>query len=192
SVVAPTPTIRYVPTLVPPSGPTLIDANSSAQVVFSEEYLVTIVASQGGSPGTATQWANQSQRLDLSAVAASGYEFFGWNGTGLGSYSGSTASANVTVQGPIIEAAEFVPLASNTSVPPTPSTNGSSNLAGLPVALAALLALLVVGVLVGYLLLNRPPRQPPEDPEGSPTDEGGALSDDPEPSSGAELPPDSE
>jgi hypothetical protein len=103
----------------------------------------------------------------LNAVANATSSFVGWQGTGTGSYTGSTASQTVTVQGPITETATFAP------VYPVKTTGSST--AGLPLALGLLVLLVVVGLVVGYALFRRrPPRTTTDEVrpvEGEPVDD---------------------
>src|SRR5262249_28976253 len=58
---------------------------------------------------------NAGQSIAISAVAATGYKFVGWTGTGSGSFTGASTNGSVTMNGPIMEAAFF-------EIPPQPDT----------------------------------------------------------------------
>jgi hypothetical protein len=80
------------------------------------ELLVTasaggFVSVQGGSlQSQVTVWEAAGSPVDLKAMPTSGYLFIGWNGTGPGSYSGTSTGPSITVSGPIVETAGFFPL----------------------------------------------------------------------------------
>jgi hypothetical protein len=148
--VSPMAGVEYVPSVAsfsvtvtgntPYSGPT-----------FTTMYLVTISGSSGGTAGPTSLWTTSGSSITLSAVAGAGDTFVSWNGTGTGSYTGTTASSTVTVTGPISEFATFVPTSSLSKA--STGSGGSDTL-----ALGLLVALLVVGLVVGLLIArSRPP-----------------------------------
>jgi predicted heme/steroid binding protein len=83
---------------------------------FTTQYLLTVNGGSGGTVGPSSAYYTVGQSVALSATANPGYAFSGWTGTGSGSYTGSTASASVTMNGPIQETAAF---AVNVSGTPT-------------------------------------------------------------------------
>jgi len=63
----------------------------------------------GGRDGESGQrLLRRSQSVSIRATANGGYSFAGWTGSGSGSYSGLNNPANVTMNGPISEAAVYV------------------------------------------------------------------------------------
>ncbi|MHB1931727.1 MAG: InlB B-repeat-containing protein, partial [Thermoplasmata archaeon] len=94
-----------------------------------------------------TQWVTAGTTLNLTAVAQSGYRFTNWTGTGAGNYTGTRATINITVSGPITELAGFMP-----------NTNASSSNSGLTGATTAaisfglLAVLLVIGLVVAFVI----------------------------------------
>ncbi|MCI4363660.1 MAG: hypothetical protein L3K13_05075 [Thermoplasmata archaeon] len=115
--------VRYLPTgtssSLPLSGGVLsVFANGSLAVSFSTEYLLNVLATPGGtvSPSGAS-WVGAGAQVNVGAVAGIGYRFLGWNGTGTGARSGTTASFVLVLGGPVSETAEFLRLP-----PPAPLT----------------------------------------------------------------------
>jgi uncharacterized repeat protein (TIGR02543 family) len=156
-VVSPSAGVEYVPSAatysITVSGPTPYTGPT-----FTTMYLVSISGSTGGSAGTSA-WAASGSSVTLSAVAASGYTFEGWNGTGTGSYTGTSPSSSLTVTGPVSEFATFVP---SSSLAKSSSGSGGSDLT----AIALLVVLLVVGLIVGLLIArSRPPSDGGSGPE---------------------------
>jgi BNR repeat-like domain/Divergent InlB B-repeat domain len=130
-----------------------VTQNASVSVVFTEQFLLTVVGGSGGTitPGT-NGWVNSGTTLTLNAQSNATSSFVGWTGTGTGSYTGTLASQSITVQGPITETATFA------AVYPVKSSGSST--AGAPLALGLLILLVVVGLVVGYVLFRRrPPRE---------------------------------
>ncbi len=78
---------------------------------FQHQFLVNVTAGPAGGGSTAAEsgWYNASSPLTLSATAAPGWKFMGWQGTGAGSYTGPRADADATVSGVITEAGQFDP-----------------------------------------------------------------------------------
>ena len=62
----------------------------------------------GGST-TPTGWHGAGSLATLDAVAAPGGRSEGWTGSGLGSYSGNSSTATLTLDGPLNETAAFYP-----------------------------------------------------------------------------------
>jgi hypothetical protein len=78
---------------------------------YATQYLLTIQASPSyagtTNPAPGSYWENAGAQVQISATANSGYEFYEWVGSGSGSYSGTSSSAMVTMNGPITETAVF-------------------------------------------------------------------------------------
>ena len=111
-----------VPTLLQGSGPnerwidlapvngTLLGPTTLALQYFHQFTVSAVVSpSDGGGVGNFSAWQDAGSTIVLSQRANSGWRFEQWNGTGIGSYSGGTASASVLVNSPIAEEATFYP-----------------------------------------------------------------------------------
>jgi len=87
---------------VPSQGGSLI-------ATYGTQYYLTMQANPaaGGSVSPASGWYNAGTRVQISASANSGYQFYQWSGSGSGSYSGQNNPATVTMNGPITETAYF-------------------------------------------------------------------------------------
>jgi hypothetical protein len=57
------------------------------------------------SPGT--EWLNSGESVAISETPNSGKTFNFWTGRGTGSYSGNSASHQITIGGPIVETANY-------------------------------------------------------------------------------------
>jgi hypothetical protein len=98
-------------------------SNTTYTANFATQYLLTMNAGAGGTASPPSGYFNSGQSVSISASPLSGYSFNSWSGVGSGSFGGTSNPASVTMNGPIIETANFNPLS------PPPS--------GLNVALAA-------------------------------------------------------
>jgi hypothetical protein len=146
--------IRYVPAGTG-SYPVTVKANSSYEVNFTEQFLVTISwAGNGTATPTSSEWVNAGSTVTLTASPDAGWMLQSWNGTGASSYSGGELSTQLTVNSPVTDTATFV------QIPHSASTTTTSPTAGLPLAIGLLVALLVAGLLVGAVLV-RARRGPP-------------------------------
>jgi hypothetical protein len=78
---------------------------------FHHQYMVItgLGPASGGSIANLTGWQDQGAPLQLSATPNLGWKFEGWNGTGIGSYTGRSSTTLVTVGSPIQENATFYP-----------------------------------------------------------------------------------
>jgi List-Bact-rpt repeat protein len=86
---------------------------------FTSQYLVSTTASIAGPSVSATcglsvgvaVWCDSSGTVSLAAPAVTGYNFAGWQGSGSGSYTGPSPSAQFVPTGPVGELAEYLPQA---------------------------------------------------------------------------------
>jgi hypothetical protein len=90
-------------------GPIVSVATGSVYPVdFTPTYRVEVIAGAGGSvTGAGSQWLTPGSTASFTASAHPDYDFLGWSGSGPGSYSGPMWTANITVGGPVTEAANF-------------------------------------------------------------------------------------
>lgn len=107
---------RYVPTAH--LAPTICTTGSTVVVeTFAAQYFLSLQQTTGGfaqaSIGTATftggVWVASGATVILNAVAQNGYNFLGWNGTGIGSFTGPGPNTQQTIVpgGPVTELASF-------------------------------------------------------------------------------------
>ncbi|HEY6238082.1 MAG TPA: hypothetical protein VIZ68_02710, partial [Thermoplasmata archaeon] len=192
TVYDPTPGVRWVSDTTNVS--TTVDANRTATVAFSEQFLVTVLAGEGGTVTPSTEWVAAGTQVTIVATANSTSEFLLWNGTGPGAYNGSTASQSFTVNGPVTEQASFGPRATGGGGGGGGSSASAAN--GQLMSILLLVALLVVGAVVGILLgRGRRPSSPPpmEEYQAEPTGEEGPAEMEAPPSpiydEGPETPP---
>ena len=135
---------QYVPYNLAPVA--TVGPNSTIPVTFRTEFRVDVRAAGDGSVSPSSGWAVRGTTLELAATPSAGSTFTGWSGSGNGSYSGVAASWNITVNGPILEVATFVPASLFTT--PAPAGFWSS-----PTSIAALAAVgLAVGLGAGVAL----------------------------------------
>jgi hypothetical protein len=102
----------YVPVGLGPN--ITVAPGGTYDVNLTPEFKVTATASYGGtttSPGST--WVAPGATESFTAAPAAGYAWVGWTGVGVGSYTGTDRTANVTAEGPIFEAATFAPLPAN-------------------------------------------------------------------------------
>lgn len=102
-----------------PSSPTTYTAN------FNTQYYLTMSAnpSNGGTVSPQSGWQNAGSSIPISPSPNSGWYFTGWSGSGSGSYSGSNPSANIIMNGPISQTANFE---QNPTITVTSNPNGRS------------------------------------------------------------------
>jgi len=83
-------------------------------VTFSwkTQYQLTVAVSPSGGgttiPSVGSYWYDSGSKVTISATAVSGYRFQLWTGSGAGSYTGPSSSAQITMNGPITETAIFI------------------------------------------------------------------------------------
>ncbi|MGA8275502.1 MAG: hypothetical protein WB789_01150 [Thermoplasmata archaeon] len=96
-------------------GPTLsVTPSTTYPVDFAPTYRVEVIAGAGGTvTGAGSHWLAPGSLASYAASPHADYAFLGWTGNGVGSYSGTNLSANVTVNGPLTESANFQPLPVN-------------------------------------------------------------------------------
>ncbi len=84
-------------------------------IQFNAQYYLTLGSTAGGiaeatigaNSYTSSTWVANGTSVLLSALAGSTYQFLGWNGSGLGSYTGPTPNVGIVMANPITEIAAF-------------------------------------------------------------------------------------
>ncbi|MCI4352416.1 MAG: hypothetical protein L3K14_03405 [Thermoplasmata archaeon] len=176
TVIVPTVYVGLDQRYVPANGGSFartVTSNGSLTVAFTHEYLVTVDASAGGSV-SASVWAAAGSTVTVTATANATSTFVNWTGTVVG----TLATLNLTVNGPILETANFE--ATPAKIIATSAT------AGLSTSLLILAVLLVVGAGVGVVMSRRrgPPPTVVAASAPSPGPTGGAPTQKAAPSSG--------
>jgi List-Bact-rpt repeat protein len=89
-----------------------VTPGSTYLVNYTSTYQLQVIAGVGGrvTPANASFWVVPGTVKTFTATASVGYTFDGWTGRGPGAYTGPNATATVTVNGPVVETAAFVPL----------------------------------------------------------------------------------
>jgi len=83
-------------------------ASSAAySLLFNQQFLLTMNAGSGGYVSPSDGWYAPDTVVNISATPYIGYAFSTWTGSGPGSYSGTSGSTSVTMQGPLAETAAF-------------------------------------------------------------------------------------
>ena len=81
----------------------------SEAISYTEQFQLTTSVGPAGA-GTVSPsggWFNASAPVNLSALATAGHAFADWDGTGPGSYSGTSNPAAIELAGPVSEQAQF-------------------------------------------------------------------------------------
>jgi hypothetical protein len=86
-----------------------VESTGRVVVVFQHQLRFAIAASQGGSVVPPSGWFNASQTVQISSTANEGWILGTWEGSGVGSYTGTGNSTSVTALAPINETAVFYP-----------------------------------------------------------------------------------
>lgn len=78
-------------------------------VTFTTQYYLTMstTPSNGGIVSPSSGWRDRGQNVAINATANSGFGFTRWSGTGSGSYTGTTKSTTIIMNGPISEVGNF-------------------------------------------------------------------------------------
>ena len=118
------------------------------------------VSGSTGKAGASPGWLTSGTQLTISASPTANDVFTFWNGTGTGSYSGSSATQTITVSAPISEVAAFVP-----PVPVTLHEGGffSTTTAWIVLAVVGL----AIGLGAGMMAFRGRGRAPPPSREAS-------------------------
>ena len=88
----------------------LVSASGQLTAVYSHQYFVTAAPAPGtGGVASSTGWYAAGDEVSVVASASPGWSFEGWSGNGVGSYSGNSSTATLTLGGPVNETAAFYP-----------------------------------------------------------------------------------
>jgi hypothetical protein len=105
--------------------------NATYTATFNTQYFLAMNAGTGGTVSPSSNWYSSGQNVPISATASNGYSFSTWAGSGNGSYSGTSSSTSVTMNGPINEMSNFaqtpIPIPTN---PTQVSGSGTINAPG--------------------------------------------------------------
>ena len=77
---------------------------------YQKQYYLSMNVNPAGagSVSPSSEWVNAGSQVGISATTNSGYAFQSWTGSGSGSYSGTSASTTITMNGPITQTANFL------------------------------------------------------------------------------------
>lgn len=78
------------------------------EAVWTTQYYLSMDAGGGGTVSPVSGWYDAGSRVTISATPSSEYDFVGWDGGGLGAYSGTLSGYSLIINGPISQIAEFV------------------------------------------------------------------------------------
>src|SRR5205823_7359027 len=81
--------------------------NKTYTATLSKQYYLTMSHGTGGTVSPSSGWRGSGAAVSISETPATGYNFSGWTGSGMGSYTGINNPASITMSGPITEAATF-------------------------------------------------------------------------------------
>jgi List-Bact-rpt repeat protein len=89
--------------MISPVGDTTFTAN------FLTQYALTLGGTAGGTASAtpANTWYNPGATVQITATPNTGFSFVLWKGVGPGSYTGTNNPATVTMNGPILDSANF-------------------------------------------------------------------------------------
>src|SRR5208282_2965532 len=103
-----------------------VSADLMVELVYDHQFYIGIKQniSSGGTVSPSSGWYDSGSRLQMDAVAASGWQFEGWSGVGADSASNSSASFSLTVGpgAPANETAAFYPGVTIVTTGPDPVT----------------------------------------------------------------------
>ncbi len=111
-----------------------VSADLMVELVYDHQFYVGITQniSSGGTVSPSSGWYDSGSKLQMDAVAASGWQFEGWSGVGADSASNSTASFSLTVGpgAPANETAAFYPGVTIVTTGPDPVTYQDGPISG--------------------------------------------------------------
>ncbi|MCI4319061.1 MAG: glycoside hydrolase [Thermoplasmata archaeon] len=89
-----------------------VTAGDTVAVNYTPAFKLTLLGSRGGTvlPSGVEWLLPGATTLPLTAAPRPGNTFVGWSGTGNGAYNGSDPHPVLTINGPVVETADFAPL----------------------------------------------------------------------------------
>jgi Divergent InlB B-repeat domain len=135
------------------------------------ELIISVTPSNTGSVSPDHGWFDAGSVVNLSAIAGTGYQFVGWQGSGPGNYTGPRDPASVTIGGPVSEVARFEG-ASTSGTSPSSSSSGTAPLWAYVASLIAAAALAAVVALLFAERKRSPPSREPPRPVSPPVPSG--------------------
>jgi len=100
--------------------------STNYNAVFTAQYYLTMSTGLGGSISPVSLWTNSGAVVMISATPSNGYAFSDWTGAGNESYSGSSNSAAVVMNGAVAENATYLPPAQSITGFSVSASNGIS------------------------------------------------------------------
>jgi hypothetical protein len=84
---------------------------ASLTFVYYHQYAISVapLPPLGGATEVSASWENAGGAVQITEVASPDWQFEGWSGSGVGSYSGPLNSTSLLVSGPLEENATFYP-----------------------------------------------------------------------------------
>lgn len=105
--------VRYSPGTYPKTVCT--NGATVVPISYNTQYYLTLESTAGGygeatigaSTTTVSLWVDNGTAIQLTAISLPGYNFLGWNGSGVGSYTGTILNSGIIMNAPISELAAF-------------------------------------------------------------------------------------
>ena len=106
---------RYVAS--PESGTVVAGTNFENPITFETQHYLTLDSGPGGNASATvgmvagfSTWFPSGGTIQLQASPDAGFSFYGWNGTGPGSYTGAALDPTIYPNGSVTEFATFAPI----------------------------------------------------------------------------------
>ncbi len=126
--------VNATPFTLAPSGSFVVNGSARVVLHYSPIYRLTVTASGGGTASPASLWVRPGDSVTLAEVAAIGFHFVSWTGTGRGSVTSGTMNPTISPVGVVTEFATFRPNAS-------PTWNLTVQTIGLPAGTPCLISI---------------------------------------------------
>jgi hypothetical protein len=109
AIISSNDSVGYTPSPVPSR--IAVTPGTPVDVAFLPAYRVQVFAGVGGSvTGGGVHWLAHGATATYNATPNAGYSFVEWSGVGAGNYTGTSPSALVSADGPLVQTASFAPL----------------------------------------------------------------------------------